>query len=143
MSDFWTNKKIDIWWRWLIGSYVVTISSRWLVFPWLQAKHRVCRFIMTVSLLKSVQNFLGSWGKERWKVSTPGCSISGFLPENLGVLVMDVIAEIRRRFHVDNAVKFNKIQFFFKPSAIRFFRQLAVAAHVCVVYTTSKTHQGH
>ena len=28
--------------------------------------------------------------------------MSGFLPENPGVLVMDVIAEIRRRFFVDN-----------------------------------------
>jgi hypothetical protein len=28
--------------------------------------------------------------------------MTGFLPENPGVLVMDVIAEIRRRFHVDN-----------------------------------------
>ena len=28
--------------------------------------------------------------------------MSGFLPENSGVLVMDVIAEIRRRYHVDN-----------------------------------------
>ena len=28
--------------------------------------------------------------------------MSGFLPENPGVLVMDIIAEIRRRFHVDN-----------------------------------------
>ena len=28
--------------------------------------------------------------------------MTGFLPENPGVLVMDIIAEIRRRFHVDN-----------------------------------------
>jgi hypothetical protein len=28
--------------------------------------------------------------------------MTGFLPENPGVLVMDVIAEIMRRFHVDN-----------------------------------------
>ena len=28
--------------------------------------------------------------------------MSGFLPENPGVLEMNVIAEIRRRFHVDN-----------------------------------------
>ena len=28
--------------------------------------------------------------------------MTGFLPENPGVLVMDVIAEIRRRFHVEN-----------------------------------------
>jgi len=28
--------------------------------------------------------------------------MSGFLPENPGVLAMDVIAEIRRRFHVDH-----------------------------------------
>ena len=28
--------------------------------------------------------------------------MTGFVPENPGVLVMDVIAEIRRRFHVDN-----------------------------------------
>ncbi|MDD4905697.1 MAG: hypothetical protein PHD39_06020 [Methylobacter tundripaludum] len=27
--------------------------------------------------------------------------MSGFLPENPGVLVMDIIAEIRRRFHID------------------------------------------
>ena len=28
--------------------------------------------------------------------------MSGFLPENPGVLVMDIIAEIRRRYHIDN-----------------------------------------
>lgn len=28
--------------------------------------------------------------------------MTGFLPENPGVLEMDIIAEIRRRFHVEN-----------------------------------------
>jgi hypothetical protein len=35
-------------------------------------------------------------------VTTPGCLISGFLPENPGVLKMDTIAEIRRLHFVEN-----------------------------------------
>lgn len=50
------------------------------------------------TLENGVQNFPGFWGKER----SPGCLMSGFLPENPGVIEMDIIAEIRRLHFVEN-----------------------------------------